>query len=89
MFQLRTYFTAFRLWHRFREARWQRSVRAGLAPVTVGLIIASGIVMARAADSTWPAAALTIAAAAAMLVTRLNPLWLLAAGAGLGGLGLL
>jgi chromate transporter len=83
------YFAAFRLWDRFREARWQRVVRSGLAPVTVGLIIASGIVMARAADSGWPAAALTVAAAVVMLTTRLNPLWLLLAGGGLGGLGLL
>jgi len=44
------YYAAFRLWNRFRDARWQRSVRAGLAPVTVGLIMASGIVMARAAE---------------------------------------
>jgi chromate transporter len=45
--------------------------------------------MARAADTGWRAAAITIAAAAIMLATRLNPLWLLLAGAALGGLGLL
>jgi chromate transporter len=83
------YFGAFRLWSRFREARWLRSVRAGLAPVTVGLIMASGIVMARAADTGWPATALTVAAASALVATRLNPIWLLAAGGALGGLGLL
>ena len=83
------YYGAFRLWHRFRAARWQHSVRAGLAPVTIGLIVASGVVMARAADRGWAAASLTIAAAVVMLTTRLNPLWLLVAGGVLGGLGAL
>ena len=83
------YFAAYRLWDRFRDAPWQRIVRLGLVPVTMGLVIASGMVMARAADTGWPAAALTIAAAVIMLATRLNPMWLLLAGGALGGLGLL
>ena len=83
------YFVAYRLWHRFRNAPWQRIVRGGLVPVTIGLVIASGTVMARAADADWRAAALTVAAAAFMLVTRLNPLWMLFAGGALGGLGFL
>ena len=83
------YYASFRLWNRFRHARWQRSVRAGLAPVTVGLIMASGIVMARAADAGWPAAVLSITAAVVLLTARINPIWLLAAGGLLGGLGAL
>jgi chromate transporter len=83
------YFGAFRLWDRFRDAAWQRSVRTGLAPVTVGLIMASGVVMGRAADTSWGAAAMSLAAAMVLLTTRLNPIWLLAAGGMLGGLGML
>ena len=83
------YFTGYRLWDRFRAAPWQRIVRLGLVPVTMGIVIASGVVMARAADTGWPSAVLTIAAAAVMLATRLNPMWMLLAGAALGGLGLL
>jgi chromate transporter len=83
------YFTSYRLWHRFRDAAWQRVVRGGLVPVTVGLVIASGVVMAHAADASWPAAAITAAAAVFLLNTRLNPLWMLLAGGTLGGLGLL
>jgi chromate transporter len=83
------YFASYRLWDRFRDAPWQRIVRLGLVPVTMGLVIASGMVMARAADTGWQAAALTIAAAAITLATRLNPMWLLLAGGALGGLGLL
>ena len=50
------YFTGYRLWDRFRDAPWQRIVRLGLVPVTMGIVIASGAVMARAADTGWPAA---------------------------------
>ena len=83
------YFAAFRLMHRFREARWQRLLRSALIPVTTGLIVASGIVMAQAAAITWTAVVVTSAAAVVMLTTRLNPLWLLVAGGALGGLGFL
>jgi chromate transporter len=83
------YFAAFRLMHRLREAHWQRVLRSALIPVTTGLIIASGLVMAQAAAITWAAIAVTGAAAVVMLTTRINPLWLLAAGGVLGGLGIL
>jgi len=83
------YFSGFRLWDRFRDATWQLVVRRGLVPVTIGLVIASGTVMARAADTGWRAAAVTVAAAGLMLLTRLSPLWILGAGALLGGAGLL
>jgi chromate transporter len=83
------YFTAYRLWDRFRNAPWQRIVRLGLVPVIMGLVIASGTVMARAADTNWRGVAVTIAAVAITLATRLNPMWMLLTGGALGGLGLL
>ena len=39
------YFVAYRLWERFRDAPWQRIVRDGLVPATIGLIITGGAVM--------------------------------------------
>jgi chromate transporter len=57
--------------------------------VTTGLIIASGLVMAQTAGITWAAIAVTGAAAIVILTTHLNPVWLLAAGGVLGGLGFL
>jgi chromate transporter len=83
------YYTAHRLWHRFRDAPWQRIVRRGIAPLTIGLVIAGGYVMARAADTGWQSGSVTLAAAGLLLTTRLNPLWILMVGATLGGLGLL
>jgi len=63
--------------------------RFGLVPVVMGLVIASGTVMARAADTSWPAVAVTTAAAVITLATRLSPMWMLLLGGALGGLGLL
>jgi chromate transporter len=83
------YFAAYRLWDRFRDSPWQRIVRLGLAPVIMGLVVASGIVMARAADIGLRAVILTVAAAAILLATRLSPMWMLLAGAVIGGCGLL
>jgi chromate transporter len=83
------YFASYRLWGRFRDAPWQQIVRLGLVPVIMGLVIASGTVMAGAADSNWRAVTLTIAAATIMLGTRLSPLWMLVIGGVLGGLGVL
>ena len=83
------YYTSYRLWDRFRDRPWQQIVRLGLAPLTIGLIIAGGYVMARAADTGWQSVVVTAAAAALMLATRVNPLWILGMGGALGGLGLL
>jgi chromate transporter len=82
------YYGSYQLWDRFRETAWQRVVRRALAPLTVGLVIAGGYVMARTADSGWPSGLVTAAAAGLILGTRLNPLWILAAGGALGGLDL-
>jgi len=83
------YFASYRLWDRFRNAPWQRIVRLGMVPVILGLVIARGMVMERAANTGGQTAAVTIAAAAITLATRLNPMWMLLAGGTLGGLGLL
>jgi chromate transporter len=77
------------VWQRFREARWRRVVQAGLTPVTVGLILAAGVLLCRAAVSDVPTLLLSLGTAAVLLATGLHPLWLLAAGAALGAAGLL
>lgn len=83
------YFVGYRLWDRFRDKPWQRIARASLAPLTFGLIIAGGTVMARTIDKDWLTASITIAAAGLLLTTRLNPLWILGAAGTMGALGLL
>ena len=83
------YFVAHRAWDRLLASRWQRIVRIRLVPVTAGLVIAGGTVMAAAADTGWAAATVTIATALIMLHTRLTPIMMLIAGGCLGGLGML
>jgi chromate transporter len=76
-----------RAWHRFRAARWRRPVQAGLAPVAVGFVLASGMVLIRAADTTPVAYAASAATAVLMLRTRLHPLLILGGAAALAVAG--
>lgn len=75
-------------WHRFRGTRWRAAVQAGLAPITLGLVLAGGYVLTRAADESWVAFLITAVTTGTLLATRWHPLWLLAAGGMLGMAGL-
>ncbi len=74
-----------RVWNRFRYARWRIVVQAGLVPVSIGLIAAAAMVLARAADHNWVAVLITLGTAALAYATRIHPLWTFA-GADLLGL---
>jgi chromate transporter len=80
------YFSA-TTWERFRNAPWHEMVQAGLVPVTIGLLFAAAWLVGSGAIHTWKALAVSAAAAALMMVTRLNPLWFIAGGAMAGVLG--
>jgi chromate transporter len=75
------------VWYRFRGRPWRAALQAGLAPMTVGLILAAGYVVTRGADHNAAAYGLTAASVAVFLFTKLNPLWLFAVGGVLGLLG--
>jgi len=70
-----------RLLRRSAGWRWPAIVQAALVPLSIGLMGASGLILALSADRTWVAGLLTAATAALAFATRLNPLWLLLAGA--------
>jgi chromate transporter len=74
---------------RSSHARWPAIIQAALVPLSIGLMGASGYVLAWASDHTWVAAAVTITAAIVASTTKLNPLWLLLAGGCLGFAGLI
>jgi len=78
-----------RIWDRFKHAPWREVIQAGLVPVSIGLIAASALVVARAAASTWVAVAVTVLTAAVTYQFRFNPLWIFAAAALLGLAGAL
>jgi chromate transporter len=77
------------LLRRSSHARWPAIVQAALVPLSIGLMAASGLVLALASDRTWVAAVVTAVVAAVAFATRLNPLWLLLAGGLLGFAGMI
>jgi chromate transporter len=77
-----------RFWQHFEHARGRAIIRDALAPVATGLVLASGLVLVRAADHAVGTGAISLAAAALGVATRWNPLWLLGAAGVLGAAGL-
>lgn len=69
---------------RLKDAPWLAAVKAGLAPVVVGLMLASGLVTAQAANHSALAWVFTACSAAFMYFVKRNPLWVIGAGALLG-----
>jgi chromate transporter len=78
-----------RLLARSSKSRWPAIIQAALVPLSIGLMAASALIVARAADRTWVAVIATLVAAVVAATTRLNPLWILLAGGCLGLAGLI
>jgi chromate transporter len=83
---LLTYFVG-RTWDRFKAAPWRELAQAGLVPVTVGLMFAAAWLVTRGAVQGWPTLAIAAVSSLVMAVTRVHPLWMIAAGALAGLLG--
>lgn len=77
-----------RVWHRESSDRWRVLVQRGLTPVTVGLVLAAAALLGEAAVRNLGGLAILLGAAALALRGGIHPLWLLAAGAALGAVGL-
>jgi chromate transporter len=69
---------------RASEWRFGSAIRDGLAPVSVGLLSAGGWVLVRAVDPNWRGMLLTGATVLVVTRTKINPIWLIAAGAVIG-----
>jgi chromate transporter len=78
-----------RLLARSSRARWPAIVQAALVPLSIGLMGASGLILAQTSDRTLAAVLVTAGAAVLASATRLNPLWMLVAGGCLGFAGLI
>jgi len=78
-----------RILRRQTASRWPAIIQAALVPLSIGLMGASALVVAQAADTNRAAVIVTLAVAAAAFATKLNPLWLLLAGGLLGFAGLI
>ncbi|RZL94102.1 MAG: chromate transporter [Variovorax sp.] len=84
-------YLATRWGHRNRERRGVRAFKQGMAPIVVGLLIATGIVLANgnhaAGTPAWHVWLISGIAGLLVWRTRIHLLWLLGAGALLGALG--
>jgi chromate transporter len=74
---------------RYPDAPILRAIRRGLTPITIGLMFAGATVLMRAVSHDWRGYLTTILTAAIVLRLTCNPLWMLAAGAILGIVGVL
>ena len=83
-------YSATRWAHQRRELRAVRAFKAGLAPIVIALLMATGWLLSTAHGQPardWPLWLLTAATTVLVWRTRLHLLWLIGAGALLGMLG--
>lgn len=74
----------FRWKQRHETAPIVRALKIGLVPLAVGLTAAAGWVVAQGHTVGWPAWLLSALSAAIMLRVRVNPMWMIFAGALIG-----
>ncbi len=67
-----------------KNAHWLSIVKVALAPVVIGLMLASGTITSRAANHEWIGYVFTACTAAFIYYSNRNPLWALGTGAALG-----
>lgn len=83
-------FLAARWGHRNRHLRSVRAFKQGMSPIVIGLLTATGWILASAhrdLAQDWPIWLLTAVSTLLVWRTRIHLLWLLGAGAVLGALG--
>ena len=84
-------FVAARWGHQNRELRIVRAFKQGMAPIVIALLIATGWLLISGhnqAVKDWPLWLLALVSMLVVWKTKTHLLWLLAAGAALGALGL-
>ena len=69
--------------------RFGRAVRTGLAPLSIGLLFAGGWVLLDASEAGWRAMVIVVLTIVIVVRTKINPLWLIIAGAAAGVTGVL
>ena len=79
--------TATRWGDRHRESRGLRAFTAGLAPLTIGLLLATGWILLEPTRTQGGSALLVAVTLRVMLRTRWSPLWPVALGAAAGATG--
>jgi chromate transporter len=70
-----------RLWLRLEGWRWRSSIQRGLAPVSIGLLAAGAVSLAKGALTGWIGVIIAVVVFALLLGTRINPAFLVLCGA--------
>lgn len=73
-----------RLWKRLEAWPWRASIQRGLAPVSIGLLLAGAISIGEGTITGWNSAMITAAVFGILVVTRMNPIPLIGASAVVG-----
>jgi chromate transporter len=76
-------FAVARLWNRAGRAVWREVLEQALAPISVGLTIASGVAIAQSTEHGWATYGVTAATTLLLAFTRLHPLAVMGIGAGI------
>lgn len=63
-------------WQKAQKSKWRIAVEKGFAPLTVGLILATSLVMSKAADHDWRAYLLTAVCTLIFVRSKINPLFI-------------
>jgi chromate transporter len=77
-------FIVARGWKRLEKWPWRTSIQKGLAPVSIGLLLAGCFTMAKGAISGVETAAIAVGVLLILLQYKINPALLVLAGAVLG-----
>ena len=73
-------FVVARLWKRLETWRWRTSIQQGLAPVSIGLLLAGCFTIAKGAINRLDTAAIAVATLRILLRYKINPALLVLAG---------
>ena len=74
-----------RAWNKLEKWPWRTSIQQGLAPVSIGLLLAGTLSMAKGAVTGWSTGGIALAVLLTMLWRKVNPA-LLVIGGGLAGI---
>jgi len=75
-----------RVWNRLAQWPWRTSIQKGLAPVSIGLLLAGSLTVAKGAVTDWITAAVALGALVILLLRSVSPAILVLGGAIVGAL---
>ena len=77
-------FVVAKVWRKLEKWPWRTSIQQGLAPVSIGLLLAGGFSMAKGAISGMETGGLAVVVLLILLQYKVNPALLVLASAGVG-----